>query len=209
MPDSLPSQADALHLHQRLLDGEDPVAAKELAEAYLQPLIDHLAQTCRPAPEDFRKSAAEDAVMGLMKNPKSYGPARKELFPYLCMSARGDLLNLLRREARHQRGRISLERVEHSSDAGKYLGREEDPSLRLRVAEARDAALDPAVAAVLASATPEERRVLELRLEGERSTAVIAAAIGLGDRPYAEQKAEVQRLKNRVETRLKRARRQT
>jgi hypothetical protein len=119
------------------------------------------------------------------------------------------VLNLLRQEARHHRRCIPLETVEHSSDAGKYLVRENEPSLRLCVAEGRDAAQDPAVAAVLASAMPQERRVLELMLEGERRAAVIASEIGLGDRPPAEQEATVQRLKNRVDARLRQERRQT
>jgi hypothetical protein len=207
MPGSLPTQAEAVRLHQRLLAG-DRAATSELAEAYLQPLIDQLAQADPRAPEDFRQTAAEDAVLALLRNPASYDPTRRELFSYLCMSAHGDLLNGLRKEARHRRGRPGLRRVELPPDDGNYLGREDDPSLRLCEAEAREAPPDPAVAAVFASATPEERRVLELKLEGERSTAVIAAAIGLGDRPPAEQKAEVRRLVNRVDARLRRARRQ-
>ena len=65
------------------------------------------------------------------------------------------------------------------------------------------------MAAVLAAATPQERLVWEFMLEGERRTAVIAAAIGLGDRPPAEQEVEVKRIKDRLKARIRRARRQT
>jgi DNA-directed RNA polymerase specialized sigma24 family protein len=208
MPDPLPTQADAVRLHERLVAG-DRVAPSELAEAYLQPLIDHLAQTERRAPQDFRDSAASEALMALMKNPASYDPTRRGLFPYLCMSARGDLRNALQKEDRHRRGRPGLTRVELPPDDGKYLGREDDPSLRLCADESRDAAHDPAVAAVMASATREERIVLELILAGERSYDVIAAAIGLGDLPPAEKKVAVKRLTDRMKARLKRARRPT
>jgi DNA-directed RNA polymerase specialized sigma24 family protein len=208
MPGSLPTQVEALQLHQRLL-AADPIAPTELAELYLQPLIDRLAQTNPRAPADFREAAAGEALVALIKSPTSYDPGRKELFPYLCMSAQGDLLNLLKQESRHHQGRIGWKSVEHSPDARKYLGREDDPSLPLRIAEIQETPQDPAVAAVLASATPQERLVLELMLEGERRTPVIAAAIGLADRPTAEQEDEVKRLKDRIKARLRRGRTHT
>lgn len=208
MPDPLPSQADALRLHQRLLD-DDPAAPAALAEAYLPHLIDYLAHAHHRAPADFRETAAGEAIVSLIKRPASYDPGRMELFAYLCLSAVGDLRNLMAREARHRQGRPELRRVELPPDDGKYFGTEDDPSRRLCEAEDREAPKDPAVTATLDSLTPLERRVLEFMLEGERSVAVIAAAIGLGDRPYAEQKAEVKRIKDRIKARLKRARRPT
>ena len=208
MPVSLPTQAEALCLHQRL-HSKDPIAPKDLAAAYLQPLIDWLARTIPGAPPDFREAAAGYALVNLVKKPASYDPARKELFPYLCMSAQGDLKNLLQQEARHHVGRVPWESVEDSPDAGKYLGREDDPSLRLSIAEAQAAPEDPAVAAVLASATEVERRVLALILQDERRTPVFAAAMDLADRPPTEQEKEVKRMKDRLKARLKRERRQT
>jgi hypothetical protein len=96
MPDPLPSQAEALRLHQRLL-ARDSVATSELAEAYLQPLIDWLAQAGPRAPKDSRVTAAEDAVVALIKKPESYDPTRGELFPYLRDEADARTEQLLRR----------------------------------------------------------------------------------------------------------------
>jgi hypothetical protein len=208
MAGSLPTQGEALCLHQRLLN-QDPIAPKDLAALYLQPLIRWLARANPAAPPDFREAAAGDALVALAKNPVSYDPARRELFPYLCMSAQGDLKNLLQQEARHHAGRIPWKSVEDSPDAGKYLGREDDPSLRLCIAEAQSAPEDPAIAAVLASATEVERRVLALILQGEYRTPVFAAAMDLADRTPAEQEKVVKRMKDRLKARLKRERRQT
>ncbi len=99
------------------------------------------------------------------------------------MSAQGDLKNHLQKAARHHAGRLPWKSVEDSPDAGKYLGKEDDPSLRLCVAGAQGVPADPAVAAVLASATEVERRVLTLLLQGEFCTAVIADVMDLADRP--------------------------
>jgi hypothetical protein len=208
MPSSLPTQAEALCLHQRLLDG-DPVAPTILATSYLEPLIGWLTRANRGAPADLPGEAAGVALVALIKNPATYNPARMHLFAYLCMSAQGDLQNLWRQEARHCKGRISLESVEHGPDAGKYFGREDDPALRLSIAEAQGVPANPATAAVLGSATEMERRALELMLRGEFRTAVFAAALGLADRPMAEQEKEVKRIKDRLKARLKRERGQT
>jgi RNA polymerase sigma-70 factor (ECF subfamily) len=208
MPGSPPTQAEALYLHNRLLS-KDPIAPKDLAELYLEPLLHWLTRANPGASDDLREAAAGDALVALVKNPTSYDAERKELFPYLCMSAQGDLKNLLRKENRHHEGRIPWKSVEDSPDAGKYLGREDDPSLRLCIAEAQSAPEDPAVAAVLASATEVERRVLALLLQGEHRTPVFAAAMDLADRLPTEQEKEVKRMKDRLKARMKRERRQT
>jgi hypothetical protein len=54
--------------------------------------------------------------------------------------------------------------------------------------------------------TPEEERVLDLWLLGEKETGVYAAAMGLADRPSEEQVVAVGRTLNRLRQRLHRAR---
>src|SRR5262249_49661394 len=121
------------------------------------------------APEHFRVEAAGEAVLGLIRNPASYDPRRLGLFEYLCMAARGDLRNLLARERKYHVRRIDWGIVEDAAGGGKYLGRDDDPSLPLRLAEAAAAPQDLAWAEVYAAATPVERRVLDLMAAGERS----------------------------------------
>ena len=92
-------------------------------------MIDWLATRCPKFDEHFRREAAGAALVALMENPAVYDPSRKGLWEYLQMSARGDLLNLLKKEHRHIRRRIRLESVELQPDAGKYLGYEDKPMI--------------------------------------------------------------------------------
>jgi hypothetical protein len=126
-----PTQQDAIALHHRLLV-QDPTAANDLADAYLERLVAWLSETDPNVAEDIRLESAEDAILALIRKPESYSPERQTLEVYLRMSARGDLRNLLSKEQRHKKGRIHVELL---PDAGKYLGRNDDPSLPLRLAE--------------------------------------------------------------------------
>lgn len=200
-----PPPEEGLQVYRRLREG-DPTAWSDLATLYLPHLVAWLGQINPRLPEEFCVEAAEEAVISLNKNPDSYDPDRKELGDYLRMSAQGDLRNLLRQEGRHHRNRRAWEAVELSPDAGKYLGRDDDPSLPLRLAE-EEAALRTSVPdAVRQGLSDVELRVLDLVLHGERKHAAYAAVCGVTDLPRAEQVKAVNRVKNKVKKRLERAR---
>jgi hypothetical protein len=201
-----PTQQDALALHRRLL-ARDPTAASDLADGYLGRLIVWLGEIDGRKPEDVRVEAAEDAILALIRNPESYSPERQTLEVYLRMSARGDLRNLLRKEHRHRRGRVPLASVEHSPDAGKYLGREDDPSLRLRLAEETQGVVGTVPESVRRRLSETDLRALGLVLRRERRSTVYAELYGLLHLPAAEQRKEVKRHKDRLKGVLKRARR--
>lgn len=203
-PEPFPDPAAASALHRRLLDG-DPTASYDFAAAYLGPLTSWLREHNRRLDSDFCEQAGGDAVVALIRTPPSYRPELGSLQAYLCMSARGDLKNLLRRETKHRTHRTPWESVEHSPEGGKYLSRDDDPSLPLQIAEEQEqakAALPPSVQDGL---NEIEARVLELMLQGERRTSIYAAAMGITDRPADEQRREVKRMKDRLKARLKRA----
>jgi hypothetical protein len=100
---TLPSREEGERFRRRLLGG-DEVAQSEFIVAYLKPLVGWLRQRYRAGDEDFYQQAAEDALIGFIHTPESHDPARCRLWGYLCTAARGDLLNLLAREAKHRRG---------------------------------------------------------------------------------------------------------
>ena len=137
-----------LDLHQRLVEG-DPVAPSELAETFLNRLIASLRETnSSRIPQDFLEDAAGTAIVSLIKNPRAFDACLSKgdepLFAYLCMGAKRDLQNILKRESRHWRGRKDLESVEQSPQAGKYLGAEDDPAQRFaRCAEEAEIADAP------------------------------------------------------------------
>ncbi len=203
-PEFSHTQQDAVALHQRLL-ARDPTASNDLAEAYLEPLVVWLSETDAGVPEDARMEAAEDAILALIRNPESYSPSKQTLEIYLRMSARADLLNLLRREGRHVKGRISLSSVELSPDAGKYLGRDDDPSLSLCVDEEKQTVASAIPDAVRRGLSEEDQRAMELILQGERRTPVFVELYGLNDLPAQEQRGAVKRHKDRLKKLLKRS----
>lgn len=180
-------------LLRRLLDG-DPVAPSDFAAAYLDPLIAFLRATQRGAHEHDLVTAAEDAVLSVLRRPTVYDPSRSDLPAFLRMAALGDLRNFLERESRHHRQREDRDCVELPADGGNDSPDDELPSFD-----------HPALAEVVAALDPVERQVFDLMRSGERKTEAFAEALGLGDRPADEQAREVKRAKDRIKQRLKRA----
>jgi RNA polymerase sigma-70 factor (ECF subfamily) len=199
-----PTQQEAIALHQRLV-AQDPTAANDLAEAYLKPLVVWLGETEPSTSEDVRLEAAGDAILALIRKPESYSPNRQTLEVYLRMSARGDLRNLLGKERRRNKGRVPLLRVELSPDAGKYLGRNDDPALPLRLAEEKQNVVSTIPDSVRQRLSATDLRALELMLQKERRTATYAELYGLLHLPAEEQERAVKRHKDRLKKVLKRA----
>ena len=198
----LPSAEEGHALHARLL-ADDPVAFSDLARAYLDHLVAWLrAHNPRVRDPHLHDEAAEDAILNLIKNPASYDPARLGLTAYLHMSAQGDLMNLLSKERRHQARRADLAAVELSPSLGKELWDTANDPARIGEREA-DAAAPPGP--TLPDLTAEEAAVLALMRDRERHYDAYARVLGVADRPIAEQRREVKRVKDRLNKRLERA----
>jgi RNA polymerase sigma-70 factor (ECF subfamily) len=197
-----------LEIWERLRD--DPTAQVDLAVTYLGPLATWLAQRYPGVDPAIRETAAEDAIIGLSKNPATYDPARQTIEVYLRMSASGDLRNAVRDEQRHRLRQVDLAAVEHSPRAGKYLQDEDaDPALileRREMVRARLAAVKADLASVQEGLTAVEVLFVELMEAGERKTVVYAQVLDLADRPIEEQRREVKRVKDRLIKRIERAR---
>jgi RNA polymerase sigma-70 factor (ECF subfamily) len=203
-PDQPPTQPDALALHQRLL-AHDPTAANDLAEDYLELLVVWLSETAPNVSEDIRLEAAEDAILSLIRHPESYSQERQTLEVYLRMSARGDMLNRLSQERRHKKREVPCSHVELLLDAGKYLGRLDDPALPLRLEEEKQSRLSTIPEAVRRKLSETDLRALELILQKERRNVVFAELYGLLHLPVEEQEQSVKRHKDRLKKMLKRA----
>lgn len=203
---SMPSQSDALDLHGRLLDN-DPTAPSDFAAAYLDPLCAWLQRRNPRIHPDDCDTAAGDAIVALVKNPRSYKPEKQTLEVYLRMSAQADLKNLLAKEVKHRQGRTNLESVEKCKDAWKFLGDSEDDPIQ--VAEHREAgAMRAKVIKALVKAGSKDKadaRVLELMHKGERETAAYAEVLGITHLDKKEQAREVKRAKDRLTKRMQRA----
>ncbi len=189
-----PDPDPAADLHRRLC-ADDPVAPADLAAAFLGPLYEHLRRTHPGVDDHLALTAAEDAVLAVIRRPAVYDPARGDLEAFLRMAARGDLANALARERRHAARRDDRDCVELPADGGNTFAEDDLPSFD-----------DPGLGAVIAGLTETERRVFELMRAGERSTAASAKALGVAHLPADEQARAVKRVKDRIIARLKRAR---
>jgi RNA polymerase sigma-70 factor (ECF subfamily) len=199
---TFPSAGEGLSLHLRLCE-PDALASADLCLACLDPLV-HWLETQFPRDDPhLRETAAHDALWGYLKAPERYHPERGPLPAYLRMAARRDLYNLRKREGRHHRRRVAWSAVELGEEGGNIPGREEDPSGLLEDREESER-WEALLRAVRQACTEAERRVLELMLAGERSTAAHAEALGLTGLPVAEQEREVKRAKDRIMKRLER-----
>lgn len=183
-----------LALHDRLLAG-DPVASVDLAERFLEPLIRATRSALRPSDdEQLADDAATDALLSYAERPEQFDPSRMSLDRYLRMSARGDLRNLRAREAR-QRARRAPADVELAEVRGN-MDSDEPQTERAEELE-RDA--------LAVAHNAEEAQVLQLMLDGERSTETYAAVLGIHRRPVEEQRRVVKRTKDRLKKRLERS----
>jgi len=185
-------------IHARLRDG-DPVAQSDLAVACLEPLLDRLRLRYPRCDPDLLLQAAHDAVLELIRKPYLFDPQKGSLAAYLFRAAVCDLKNTWRDEARHKPPALF---VELDPEFGNYPGREDEPGFSLCLAEARQQAEEHEARAGL---SPLETRCLRLMRQGERRTEAFIVALGLEGLSPGEQREEVERIKDRIKVRLKRA----
>lgn len=194
-------------LHRRLL-ATDPVAPSELAEGYLEPLIERLGRRFPWLDPHQVASAAADSIMSLAQWPGRYDPDRGGLLTYLSVDAAGDLRNASAAARRAAGREVPIEDVEHLDGVelrppARNLSREEreDPLMQVMLAEEADPVWFRAAYAEL---DRRERGVVDLMIDGERRTAVYAATLGVEHLPRAEQERAVKRYKDRLVKRLRR-----
>lgn len=195
------SAEDALRLHRRLIE-RDPVAPADFAAAFLQPLIAWLQITHAGVDPMLCQEAAGEAIVSFLKNLPKYDPQRLGVEAFLRMAAQRDLRNLLRKERRHQQNHRDWNVVEQASADGKYLGRDDDPSLPLQIEEARQRQALPD--AVWQQLTDVEQRCWEQMQKGERRNSVFAVILGVTHLSEDQQRREVKRVKDRLKKRKER-----
>jgi DNA-directed RNA polymerase specialized sigma24 family protein len=188
-----PDQEALLALLGRL--PADPTASADFAAAVYLPLLNEVRAAHRGDDPARLADVVGDLVLAFVRRPEQYDRTRLSVRGYLVMAANGDVLNARAKAARRKAREIPLGSVAEPAWDGKE-GDEDDVRAWLA---------DPRVAAVVAGLAPVERAVWERMLAGERSTAAFADLLGLADRPTAEQEREVKRVKDRVKTRLRRA----
>jgi hypothetical protein len=169
-------------------------SAGEIAVAFLTPLINYLRHRFHTVDPELCETAAEDAILALVRGETNYDSNKLELGAYLRVVGFRKLSKLHRKHRRHRR-EISLESVAEPSDEGNYLQR-----------DGETLSWDhPLLVGELATFSPIDTQLLSLMRAGVRSNSEFAPVLGLVSGPPTDLAAEVKRNKDRIKTRLKRA----
>jgi hypothetical protein len=196
MSNSWPEADELSALFQGVRNG-DKLAITDFLAAILDPLVNHLHRWRPQADEHACLTAAEDAVLALLRDPTIYDPAQRGLIGFLRMAAERDLENVLQKELRHHRKRENRDCVELAPDP---RNSEEEG-----LADDLPSFDDSDIAVEIDGFTATERAVFELMRTGERATAAYVPLLGIEHLPEAEQAREVKRVKDRIIKRLQRA----
>lgn len=191
-------------VYRRLLAGE-PDAPSDLIGLLLEPLIAALRRAYPTTDPDLVSDVVTDSLLAFVQEPQRYQADKRSLWGYLKMDMRGDLLNRWRSLQRRSAREIALDVValtllDRNSDVEEAVVR------RLAPVALPDGTDIATVAAWLRQDIPDDRdrHVVMLMVQGERRAVTYAAALGITDRPVAEQRRLVKQAKDRLRLRLKR-----
>jgi hypothetical protein len=197
-----PTEAEQqLTLHHRLLEG-DRAAPAELAELLLNRLARELARGFPYTDKHLIYDGVTDALLEYCARPTNFDDSRGiPLDRFLAQAGWRNIANIVRgekrRKTREKKSGNDLpadEVVELDPTAGNFL-QEEEIRRQQQVAELLDMMENPV-----------DRRVLELRLAGERRTKEFARVMSISHLAIDRQRREVKRAKDRIDKLLKRSR---
>ena len=184
---------ELLSLHERLLGG-DRTAPEEIARRLLASLIDEVSRKFPKTDEGLVCDGVTDAILEYCARPAHFNAARGvPLARFLQMASWRNVANLVRgekrRKAREQRaaGDPETSSVELDAAAGN-VAQEEDQRHRWQMAQMRDV-LDNSV----------DRKILQLRLSGERRTQAYAEVLGISGLAADIQRRKVKQAKDRID----------
>ncbi len=189
---------ELISLHERLLYG-DRTASEEIASRLLAPLVDEVSRKFPATDKDVVCDGVTDAILDYCTRPAQFDRKRGvPLARFLQMASWRNVANLVRSEKRRR------VREERATGDRQTLVVELDPAAG-KVKQEDDGRREQRKAEMLNSLTdPTDRRVLELRLSGERRTEVFANVLGISSLPMDIQRRKVKQAKDRIDKILRR-----
>lgn len=180
-----PGVEDELALHDRVVSS-DPVVSSDVFAVFMDPLVAVVVNDLH-ADDDSAWDSAIDAVFEYLNEPSAYDPTRGRLSTFLAQIAK-------RRAIDRFRSRAAEVRREQEVAASVELGATAPNEEMERKVEAR-LAWD-----LLKQAVPDDhdRAALALVLGGERSTDILAKALGIEGLSDMERRREVKRHRDRL-----------
>jgi RNA polymerase sigma-70 factor (ECF subfamily) len=186
-------------LHQRLMSGER-TASEELARQLLEPLCARVQRSYPHVDEQIVADGVIDAVLEYCAAPQHTSVRTgEELRAQLATAAWRNVANAVRGQRRRRQREERFGRTLASADV------EVGGSLGKLIDEEEEAVRHERVEALMSLCADEsDRRVLRLRLAGERRTEAFAQALGLENLPAPEQRRLVKRAKDRIDKMIRR-----
>jgi len=187
-------------IHKRLI-ARDPIAPAELAEAFLEPLVEKLTMLFPLVKDDHKiQDAVTDTLVNYIQKPIQFDPSKNSLNGFLIMSAKRDLQNILSKQCRLNAKEKVSECVEVLSDSGNkqvertFTNSPLDNLVGKEIQQKVSVLFDE----------PKDREFLDLMLHGERVTERYAAVLGIENLPIPEQRKIVKQHKDRIGKKLER-----
>lgn len=183
-------------LHNRLISG-DVIASAEIAEYFMPLIIAKLKRGFQNIDDPHLiETAVVDALMDYLTKPNQYDQDRGNLFSYLILKARSDLLNYLGQKKVDQSFLSLTEIVELEDDSSVYsIELADDVHIETVVIEK----LSPIwnrLLSIIPNKTDQE--IVKLLMSGVRKTDIYAEVIGVQNLPKADQFRIVKQNKDRL-----------
>jgi RNA polymerase sigma-70 factor (ECF subfamily) len=186
-------------LHKKILAGE-VTANSELAEIVLPILTKRLLRIF-PAIYDKHliDTAVTDALLNYFENPAQFQENKKSLLSYLLMSARGDLLNIIRPRKLEVNSSSLNEDVEFGDSSteenidGYVAIAEDDVEVEVLI---RMSTVYPRLNELFPE--PKDRELVTMMMNGIRETEEYAKVLGIEHLSSSQQRDIVKRHKDRL-----------
>lgn len=197
MPDPI-DEIRLLSLYKRLLDG-DRLASAEISELLLGKMTRDVARKFPRIDTEIICDGVTDAILEFCAKPHRFNDSLGiPLYRFIAMAAWRNVANLVRSDARRRaREQKSLELFGHPQDVElrRYAGNviEEEQLTGQRMERVNHLLTEPV-----------DKKILQLRLKGERRTEEFARVMQITHLSVAEQRREVKRAKDRIDKFLQR-----
>ena len=183
-------------LHNRLISG-DVIVSAEIAEFFLPLLISKLNSVFQDIDDPHQiETAVIDTLMDYLLKPNQYDPDRGNLFSYLILKAKSDLLNSLSPKKIDQ-VRVDLaEIVELDNDSPVYGVELIDEMDVEELITNNLSSVWNRLSSIIPDRTDQE--IVRLMMDGIRETDVYAEVIGIQNLPDDERSRIVKQNKDRL-----------
>jgi len=183
-------------LHNRLISG-DVIVSAEIAEYFMPLLIGKLNRPFQNIDDPHLiETAVIDTLVDYLSKPDQYDPSRGNLFSFLILKAKSDLLNFLNPKKIDQ-ARVDMAEIVELDDDSSVYGVELIDEMDIEEVVANNlSTIWNRLSSIIPNRTDQE--IVKLMMNGIRATDVYAEVIGIQNLPDDERSRIVKQNKDRL-----------